>query len=73
MTETYFLGIKYLKSRHNLLSPFGNNWDERKDTESEEDREIFHHFSSKMTSEQFKRIFPEEYLAQQKKIVVGEI
>lgn len=68
MTETYFLGMKYLKDRYNLPSLFGNNWDEREDDESEEHRAIFDHFSSKMTEEQFQRIFPEESREQQKQI-----
>lgn len=68
MTETYFLGIKYLKDRYDLPSLFGNNWDEREDVESEGDRAIFDHFSSKMTEELFKRLFPEEYQEQQEEI-----
>lgn len=68
ITEAYFLGIKYLKDRYELPSIFGSNWDERDNVESEEDRAMFDNFSSKMTKEQFKRIFPEEYQEQQDEI-----
>lgn len=68
MTEAYFLGMRYLKNRYNLPSFFGNNWDEREDEESEEDRATFEHFSAKMTGEQFQRIFPEEHKKQEEKM-----
>jgi len=62
MTGAYFLGIKYMKGRYNLPSPFGLNWDEREDVDSEEDRAIFHHFSREMKKDQFRSIFPEEII-----------